>query len=76
MNTSVKRTVVRLVAGVAAAATLMGTAACGSSSSSSGDSEMTFSYWDTFPVLKEFEKANPDFKLKEINVPGDSRSTR
>ena len=76
MNTSVKRTVVRLVAGVAAAATLMGTAACGSSSSSSGDSEMTFSYWDTFPVLKEFEKANPDFKLKEINVPGDSYNNK
>ena len=34
MNTNAKRTVMRLVAGVAAVATLMGTAACGSSNSS------------------------------------------
>lgn len=47
MNTNAKRTVMRLVAGVAAVATLMGTAACGSSnSSSSDDNTLTVSYWD------------------------------
>lgn len=77
MNTNMKRNVLRLIAGVAAVATLAGTAACGSSNSSSSDNgEITFSYWDTFPVLEEFKKDNPDFKFKELKVPGDSYNNK
>ena len=77
MNTNAKRTVMRLVAGVAAVATLMGTAACGSSnSSSSDDNTLTVSYWDDeMQPIKDFIKANPDIKVKQIRVPGDDYNT-
>ena len=76
MNTNAKRTVMRLVAGVAAVATLMGTAACGSSnSSSSDDNTLTVSYWDDeMQPIKDFIKANPDIKVKQIRVPGEAPS--
>lgn len=78
MNTNAKRTVMRLVAGVAAVATLMGTAACGSSnSSSSDDNTLTVSYWDDeMQPIKDFIKANPDIKVKQIRVPGDDYNTK
>lgn len=68
----------KVAAAVIAVATLGAVAACGSSSAgdSADDNTLTFSYWDTFPVLEEFKKANPDIKLKEVKVPGDSYNTK
>ena len=78
MYNDVRGIVMKTIAGLAAVTTMVAVGGCGSSSSSQDDAsgEMTFSYWDTFPVIKEFEKANPDFKLKEINVPGDSYNNK
>jgi multiple sugar transport system substrate-binding protein len=68
----------KVAAAVIAVATLSSMAACGNSSNASSDdgNTLTFSYWDTFPVLEEFKKANPDVKLKEVNVPGDNYNTK
>ena len=79
MNTNMKRNVLRLIAGVAAVATLAGTAACGSSSNSSdsSDNTLTVSYWDDeMQPIKDFIKANPDIKVKQIRVPGDDYNTK
>lgn len=77
MNTF-KRTAIRTVAALSAMATLGAVAACGGNGgdAANADGEMVFSYWDTFPVLEEFRKDNPDFKLKELNVPGDSYNNK
>ncbi|OZG62650.1 ABC transporter substrate-binding protein [Bifidobacterium lemurum] len=73
MNVNFKR----VTAAAVAVATLASMAACGSSTASSDDDNtLTFSYWDTFPVLEEFKKANPEIELKEVNVPGDDYNTK
>ena len=79
MNINMKRNALRLVAGIAAVATLAGTAACGSSnsSSSSSDNTLTVSYWDDeMQPIKDFIKANPDIKVKQVRVPGDDYNTK
>lgn len=79
MNVRFSRAVKKAIAAVAAVASLGAMAACGNSTNASSggdDNTLTFSYWDTFPVLEEFKKANPDIELKEVKVPGDSYNTK
>ncbi len=79
MNINMKRNALRLVAGIAAVATFGGSAACGSSNSSfsSSDNTLTVSYWDDeMQPIKDFIKANPDIKVKQVRVPGDDYNTK
>ena len=76
MHVHFKHVATRVVAAVSAVAALGAVAACGNGGSSDASGEMVFSYWDTFPVLDDFRKANPDFKLKELKVPGDSYNNK
>ena len=77
MSNTMRSAAIKALAGATAVVTLIGVAGCGSDDSNSeGSGEVTFSYWDTFPVLDDFRAANPDFNLKEINVPGDSYNNK
>ncbi|MFE6365826.1 extracellular solute-binding protein [Streptomyces sp. NPDC057806] len=75
-----------LVAAVAVAAFTISASACSSGSSSSDESgPVTITWWDTSDatneagtykaLVKDFEKANPDIKVKYVNVPfGDAQT--
>ena len=80
MNINMRRNILRLVAGVAAAATLVGTAACGSSNGSTGSNgklQLSISYWDDeMEYVKQFIKQNPDIEVKQIRVPGDDYNNK
>ncbi|TQL68221.1 carbohydrate ABC transporter substrate-binding protein (CUT1 family) [Nocardioides albertanoniae] len=74
-----------IVATAVAASLALAATACGGSSDSS-DGPVTITWWDTSnatneaptyeALVKDFEKANPDIKVKYVNVPFDQAQNK
>src|SRR5436190_16426427 len=70
-----------IVATAVAATLALAATACGGSGGDSSDGPVTITWWDTSnatneaptyeALVKDFEKANPDIKVKYVNVPFD-----
>lgn len=75
-----------IVATAVAASLALAATACGGGSGDSSDGPVTITWWDTSnatneaptyqALVKDFEKANPDIKVKYVNVPFDQAQNK